>query len=310
MGAAGAAEGNALGKQKNKAEDTIPVIEIRGEGKPMTSAQIRELEQISNGGPLDIKVEKTWTPVECPRAARRLDFVTFHFKGFSETGKKFDQTYGRVPNGVRIQLGVGMVLPGLDKGLKGMCDTELRKVQVPYRLSRKNKSKVWKYVPNDEHWLTFNVEMLAVEEWTIEKQFEFMDLNNDSYITQTELVKWAEKMRKEFGKAWSNEDIDNVIAAKYYIKYFDANGDGKVDLTEFDQVLRRDMATMAASKSVAEQKKKGEKSKVEGRKRDPGLAWVLDFNNDGIVSVQEMDAADQVLEGEPSILPNFSKDEL
>lgn len=56
MGASGAAEGNALGKQKNKAEDTIPVIEIRGEGKPMTSAQIRELEQISNGGPLDIKV--------------------------------------------------------------------------------------------------------------------------------------------------------------------------------------------------------------------------------------------------------------
>lgn len=26
-------------------------------------------------------------------------------------------------------------------------------------------------------------------------------------------------MRKEFGKPWSNEDIDNVIAANYYIKY-------------------------------------------------------------------------------------------
>lgn len=61
-------------------------------------------------------------------------------------------------------------------------------------------------------------------------------------------------------------------------RYFDANGDGKVDLTEFDQVLRRDMATMAASKSVADQKKKGEKSKVEGRKRDPGFAWILDFS--------------------------------
>lgn len=26
-------------------------------------------------------------------------------------------------------------------------------------------------------------------------------------------------MKKDFGKTWSNEDIDTVIAAKYYIKY-------------------------------------------------------------------------------------------
>jgi hypothetical protein len=39
-----------------KPEDAIPVIEIRGEGKPMSAAQIRELEETSNGGPLDIKV--------------------------------------------------------------------------------------------------------------------------------------------------------------------------------------------------------------------------------------------------------------
>lgn len=53
----------------------------------------------------------------CPRAAQRLDFVTFHYKGFLEDGKKFDQTYGRDP--IRIQLGVGMAMAGLDKGLKG-----------------------------------------------------------------------------------------------------------------------------------------------------------------------------------------------
>ena len=49
-----AAEG-AIGRKK-KPEDAIPVIEIRGEGKPMTSAQIRQLEEMANGGPLDIKV--------------------------------------------------------------------------------------------------------------------------------------------------------------------------------------------------------------------------------------------------------------
>ncbi len=46
-----------LGKfKKRRVEDSIPVVEIRGEGKPMTAAQIRALEEQSNGGPLDIKV--------------------------------------------------------------------------------------------------------------------------------------------------------------------------------------------------------------------------------------------------------------
>lgn len=40
-----------------------------------------------------------------------------------------------------MQLGVGMTMPGLDKGMKGMCETELRKIHVPWRLSRKKKSK-------------------------------------------------------------------------------------------------------------------------------------------------------------------------
>jgi hypothetical protein len=93
---------------RKRPEDSIPVVEIRGEGKPMTPAQIRALEEASNGGPLDIKVEKTWVPAKCPHAAKRLDFLTFHYKGFLEDGKKFDQTYGRVP--IRLQLGTGMVL--------------------------------------------------------------------------------------------------------------------------------------------------------------------------------------------------------
>ncbi|KIH53535.1 hypothetical protein ANCDUO_16331, partial [Ancylostoma duodenale] len=42
-----------------KSEDSIPVIEIRGEGKPMTAAQIRHLEEITNGGPLDIKASSS-----------------------------------------------------------------------------------------------------------------------------------------------------------------------------------------------------------------------------------------------------------
>ncbi|KAK6731715.1 hypothetical protein RB195_007902 [Necator americanus] len=278
-----------------KSEDSIPVIEIRGEGKPMTAAQIRHLEELSNGGPLDIKAEKTWVPAKCDTPAKRKDFVTFHYKVFTEGGRKIYQTYNESP--VTIQLGVGMAMPGLDKGLKGMCTEELRKLQVPYRLSRKAKSKVWKHIPNDEHWLTFNLEMLSVEPYTHNRQFKFLDVDGKGKLTEAVLLKWLGNM-KQYGKSWKNEDIDDISAVKYYVKYFDINGDGIVDEKEFIRVMERDQATMDQSKSNA-----------KGRKRDPGVAWILDFNNDGIASYTEVDDAPEILEKGPTLLPVF-KDEL
>ncbi|KHJ74884.1 hypothetical protein OESDEN_25500 [Oesophagostomum dentatum] len=103
---------------------------------------------------------------------------------------------------------------------------------------------------------------------------------------------------KEFGKTWKNEDIDNVTAVKYYIKYFDVNGDDVVDEKEFIRVMDRDEAAIKLSKS-----------KAKGRKRDPGVAWILDFDNDGIVSYKEIDNAPELLEKGPTRLPVF-KDEL
>lgn len=90
-------------------------------------------------------------------------------------------------------------------------------------------------------------------------------------------------------------------------RYFDINGDKKVDLNEFRRVIERDEAVMAAAKAVDDTAllKTNEKAtKRDGLKREPGIEWILDFNNDGYVSVQEMDAADQVLQGEPAILPH------
>ncbi|EGT31902.1 hypothetical protein CAEBREN_21510 [Caenorhabditis brenneri] len=221
-------------------DENIPVIEIRGEGAPMSSAQIRHLEEMDNGGPLDIK------------------------------------------------------------GLKGMCSEELRKIRVPYRLSRKSKSKVWKNIPNDENWLIFNVEMIEVKPYTPEGQFKFLDLNEDGKLTNEEVQEFQKKIKKEFGKTWKNEDIDNVSAASYYIKYFDINGDGEVSESEWLKIMERDQKLMNAS----------EKTKEKGRKRDPGIGWILDFNNDGIVSYKENDEADEKFEAGPTLLPTESKDEL
>ncbi|KHJ82736.1 hypothetical protein OESDEN_17569, partial [Oesophagostomum dentatum] len=58
-------------------------------------------------------VEKTWVPAKCEAAAKRKDFVTFHYKVFTEDGKKVYQSYQE--HSVNMQLGVGMAMPGLDK---------------------------------------------------------------------------------------------------------------------------------------------------------------------------------------------------
>ncbi|PIO56814.1 hypothetical protein TELCIR_21785, partial [Teladorsagia circumcincta] len=102
-------------------------------------------------------------------------------------------------------------------GLKGMCNEELRKLQVPYRLSRKGKSKVWKHIPNDEHWLTFNLEMLTVEPYSHQRQFKFLDVDSKGKLTESTLLKWLGTMRKDYGKTWNNGDIDNTTAVKYYM---------------------------------------------------------------------------------------------
>jgi hypothetical protein len=76
--------------------------------------------------------------------------------------------------------------------------------------------------------------------------------------------------------------------------------------------MSRDLAEMDAAKEkqkqVATKKKSTEKSVK--RHRDPGVAWILDFNNDGFVSYEESDGADQIIQENPQRLPVFSKDEL
>lgn len=47
---------------------------------------------------------------------------------------------------------------------------------------------VWKNIPNDEHWLSFNIEMVSVEPWSLDLQFNFLDINNDTILTENEVL--------------------------------------------------------------------------------------------------------------------------
>lgn len=51
------------------------------------------------------------------------------------------------------------------------------------------------------------------------------------------------------------------------------NGDGIVTEVEWLKIMDRDEKLI-----------NDKKTKEKGRKRDPGIGWILDFDNDGIVS--------------------------
>jgi hypothetical protein len=68
--------------------------------------------------------------------------------------------------------------------------------------------------------------------------------------------------------------------------------------------MERDLA------EVETKRKTKPNEKIGKRGRDPGIAWILDFNNDGIVSYDESDSADTLIDKDPQRLPIFSKDEL
>lgn len=112
-----------------------------------------------------------------------------------------------------------------------------------------------------------------------------------------------------------------------FLRYFDVNSNGIVEASEFARVFRRDLAAMEAARKTNSGKsftkknffKKillghcllGRKKKSQGilRKRDPGLGWVMDFNNDGTVEPDEVEEAPKTMEKTPKLLPKFEKHE-
>uniref|UniRef100_A0A8C6WFZ3 peptidylprolyl isomerase n=1 Tax=Neogobius melanostomus TaxID=47308 RepID=A0A8C6WFZ3_9GOBI len=83
----------------------------------------------------DVKVDRYFTPIRCPREVQTEDFVRYHFNGTLEAdGKQFDSSHDRV-QALVSQVGSGRLLSGLDRGLEGMCVNERRKISVPPHLA-------------------------------------------------------------------------------------------------------------------------------------------------------------------------------
>ncbi|KAM9912959.1 hypothetical protein OXX69_002068 [Metschnikowia pulcherrima] len=112
---------------------------------------------------VDIKVTK---PVKkCQYKAKNGDNVSVHYTGKLSNGKEFDSSFNRgVP--IEFELGSGMVIPGWEQGILGMCIGEQRTLNIPAELGYGSRA-IGPIPANSD--LVFDVELVGVENVTIDK---------------------------------------------------------------------------------------------------------------------------------------------
>lgn len=88
------------------------------------------------------------------------DYVTIHYSGSLENGKKFDSSYDR-GEPFRTRIGVGEVIEGWDMGVIGMKVGGKRKLTIPASLGYGEAGAGDIIPPNAT--LIFEVELLKVE---------------------------------------------------------------------------------------------------------------------------------------------------
>ena len=94
------------------------------------------------------------------REAKAGDTVSAHYVGVAHsTGEEFDSSWNR-GSALDFRLGVGMVIPGWDKGIEGMKVGGRRKLTIPAHLAYGNQSPTPAIQPGET--LIFVVDLLAV----------------------------------------------------------------------------------------------------------------------------------------------------
>ncbi|XP_030631282.1 peptidyl-prolyl cis-trans isomerase FKBP9 [Chanos chanos] len=82
----------------------------------------------------DITVELQDVPEPCARKSVPGDFIRYHYNGTFLNGVTFDTSYQR-NHTYNTYIGLGYVIPGMDKALQGVCVGERRRVIVPPHLA-------------------------------------------------------------------------------------------------------------------------------------------------------------------------------
>lgn len=86
--------------------------------------------------------------------------VSVHYVGTLADGKEFDNSKKRGKT-LEIRLGAGEVVPGFDRGIRGMKEGGVRKVVIPPELGYGRQGVPPVVPPNAT--LNFEIELVAVE---------------------------------------------------------------------------------------------------------------------------------------------------
>ncbi|XP_068193820.1 peptidyl-prolyl cis-trans isomerase FKBP10 [Antennarius striatus] len=78
----------------------------------------------------ELMVEVKEVPEGCSRRTVKGDFIRYHYNGSFQDGTAFDSSYQRNST-YNTYVGMGYVIPGIDKALQGLCMGEKRRVIVP-----------------------------------------------------------------------------------------------------------------------------------------------------------------------------------
>lgn len=95
---------------------------------------------------------------DCSLRAKKDDAIDMHYEGRLADGEVFDSSYKR-GDPLNLRLGVGMVIPGWDKGVLGMCLGEKRRLRIPPQLGYGERG-AGPIPPNSE--LIFDVELVGI----------------------------------------------------------------------------------------------------------------------------------------------------
>eukprot|EP00794_Sanderia_malayensis_P016676 gene16676-18368_t len=196
-----------------------------------------------------LKIEITKKAETCPRMAKDDDKVSVHYTGYLTNGKEFDSSRKRNEPFV-ITLGHGMVIPGWEKGLQGMCVGEQRKLTIPPELAY-GEQGIGDLIPGGST-LVFDVQMMDItdipeeekragqpsseeinpddiSQLSQEELFAQIDVDGDKKIDVDEMAK---HIKKHEGQQLG-EDIDAYTMAGEIFQEDDKNKDGVITLDEF-----------------------------------------------------------------------------
>jgi FKBP-type peptidyl-prolyl cis-trans isomerase len=133
---------------------------------------VKEPQLSSRGAGLGVKTTQKVSKSDCPLEARNGDTVTILYEArvASPGGPVYDSTAERKGQPVTFRLGDGTMIQGVEIGIGGMCQGEVREIDIPAALGYGRFGSDVFDVPGDVR-LWWKVEVLELVEG--EKKFPF-----------------------------------------------------------------------------------------------------------------------------------------